>query len=415
MVEPRRAPVRPRVLSPVTGDPLLLEDELRALLESSACGTVYLMGPPGSGKTTALLHLAAVLPPDSRAALADASDTLSWEHLAPQGKNLLIVAAKKEGVAPLHVAGYKLAPWGEDECLEYLLAVHRESCASVMARLRAVTSTNWVGIPEVWRVVLDEMAADESLPGVREAVRRFLYREMGNDAVAKRAQAVCFNMIVQANQVLRVQEKQFVRCGCSERVVRLLRHSTVQFALTVDFILAGLIEGAACDYLRHRLPVRLIRAAAEAVGRAPRALEHLKRLLKDGDNTRHPMAASIFHATDTGWVPEGDPLPKLSGAYLPEVAWPYVNLAGAELVGADMTRAYLRGAVLDWARARKANLREARLQAASLQAFMACEADLTGADLSSVKGEQARFHGARLERAHLEGASLGGLRLPRPI
>jgi len=46
MLEPRRAPVRPRVISPTTGETLLLEDEILSLLERGKTGIVWLVGGP---------------------------------------------------------------------------------------------------------------------------------------------------------------------------------------------------------------------------------------------------------------------------------------------------------------------------------------------------------------------------------
>lgn len=62
MLTPERAPVRPRVLTPGNGTALPLEDEVQALAAAGTRGVVYVAGPIGSGKTTALRHLAAVLP-----------------------------------------------------------------------------------------------------------------------------------------------------------------------------------------------------------------------------------------------------------------------------------------------------------------------------------------------------------------
>ena len=71
MLEPRRALVRPRVVSPVSGETLLLEDEILSLLERDESGVVWLVGGPGAGKTTALAHLAAVVPASDRLILHD--------------------------------------------------------------------------------------------------------------------------------------------------------------------------------------------------------------------------------------------------------------------------------------------------------------------------------------------------------
>jgi uncharacterized protein YjbI with pentapeptide repeats len=407
MVEARRAPVRPRVLSPLTGDTLLFEDEVRALLEAKARGVVQLIGPAGSGKTTALLHIAALLRADSHVALVDEAAGLLWEPLEHQGKTLVIYATKTEGPVSPRAAAYRLAPWGEDECLEYLLAMHREACASVMARLRAAKShKSLMGIPELWRIVLDEMAADQSVPGVRDALRRFLAREMADGPIAEQARTLCLNAVSAPKSAVLLDDEGLRRAGASEALLRVLRHAPVQLTLAVECILAGLLRDAAPACPGRQLPPVVIQATAEAVARSSRALERLKSLVQGSDADRHAMAASILHATDTGWIPHGEPLPNLAGAYLPDVAWPYIKLAGAELSGADLSRAYLRGAVLDRVCARKANLREACLQAASLQPFVASAADLTGADLSSAKAERAQFQGATLARAHLEGATL---------
>ncbi len=56
MIDPKRAAVRPRILSPETGEPLLLEEEVLALLEAGVTGPVALIGPPGSGKSAAMRH-----------------------------------------------------------------------------------------------------------------------------------------------------------------------------------------------------------------------------------------------------------------------------------------------------------------------------------------------------------------------
>src|SRR3954469_14391728 len=57
-----RAPVTPRVYAPHSGEPLPLADCVRRLIDRNVKGIVCLHGPPGSGKTTALRHLKAVLP-----------------------------------------------------------------------------------------------------------------------------------------------------------------------------------------------------------------------------------------------------------------------------------------------------------------------------------------------------------------
>src|SRR5207237_5014584 len=73
MLSPQRAAVRPRVLSEDSGA-LPLEDEIQELVTAGHSGVVYLLGSPGSGKTSALQHLAAVMPADAAIILLDETD-----------------------------------------------------------------------------------------------------------------------------------------------------------------------------------------------------------------------------------------------------------------------------------------------------------------------------------------------------
>src|SRR5258708_6152811 len=94
MLEPGRAPVRPRVISPNTGETLLLEDEILSLLERGETGIVWLTGGPGSGKTTALAHLAAVLPASADVKFCD-------DNASPQNdQGRLTVGCGAIGTAP---------------------------------------------------------------------------------------------------------------------------------------------------------------------------------------------------------------------------------------------------------------------------------------------------------------------------
>ena len=60
MITAKRAVVVPRVLSPECGYAFSLEEMIEPYLD--ACGVIAVHGPYGSGKTTALRHLAAVFP-----------------------------------------------------------------------------------------------------------------------------------------------------------------------------------------------------------------------------------------------------------------------------------------------------------------------------------------------------------------
>ena len=83
----RRALVRPRIISPATGETVPLDDQIGQVIEEGRYEHVGLMGGPGSGKSTALQHLAAVLPPWALAKVHLADD--------PQGNTDLVGSGEK--------------------------------------------------------------------------------------------------------------------------------------------------------------------------------------------------------------------------------------------------------------------------------------------------------------------------------
>src|SRR5262245_24953308 len=108
MIQPRRAPVRPRVRSPQSGEPLLLHQEVLSFVAAGTEGAIALLGPGGSGKTTALRHLAAVLDEGSGVALLDEPE--HEEVLgALAGHRLVVYAAASHRVGLPHLALYRLA------------------------------------------------------------------------------------------------------------------------------------------------------------------------------------------------------------------------------------------------------------------------------------------------------------------
>ncbi len=72
-MSPLRAPVRPRVVAPETGDVLPLEDIVEACLAGDEPGVICIVGEHGSGRSTALAHLEAVIPSQSRLSFVDDS------------------------------------------------------------------------------------------------------------------------------------------------------------------------------------------------------------------------------------------------------------------------------------------------------------------------------------------------------
>jgi uncharacterized protein YjbI with pentapeptide repeats len=402
MIPAQHATVKPRVISDGGSDAFLLEDEIARLLEMKARGLVAVLGPAGSGKTTALQHLAAVFPAVPGLLLLDEGDFLGGADAAPV--RLIVYASEVAGPRP-HLGVYRLASWEKDDLIEYLLSMHHQRCAAVMARVRDDDHGLLGGVPELWRTVLDRLAFDDTIPDVRRALHRYLGAQLVDVDLVERARSACLNAALTSGADLMKALAELARPGFADGLVRVLRHPAAQLLLASERIAAELHGDGDCDFLAKRLPRELVQAAAPLVANDRRAREHLYRLLA-GPSWSHAMSASLLHAARVGWVPTPGHRPWLAGAYLDGARWPGIDLSGAYLgqaglAGADLSRADLANAF-----AHQIDLSLAHLLDATLDEINADEADLSHANLSRTRARQARFQGACLEGATFDYAVL---------
>lgn len=421
MIQAQQAPVRPRVLS-AGGAALPLEEEVQRLLDQGGCGCVILHGAPGSGKTTALQHLASIFPGDERLQLLDEPEHVAASVLliaTVSSKSAFVLAQHLEflkaiGLSPI-LAQYQLAPWSRDDLIEYLLAAHRPLCASVMARVQPKDIPLLDGSPELWRVVLDQLAADPTLPGVRAALHHHLKQLLTDSDLLERARSVCLNALAVTPAGLADNLKALARPGFDRELLRVLRHPAAQLLLASERIAADLVEDGDCDCLARRLPRSLVHAVAALASEDSRALVRLQQLLA-GPRWSHAMALSLLYAAGRRDLFPPHPPRALAGAYLEAVSWPGMDLIGANLTEADLTDADLHGANLCAAIANRASLARVSLQSATLTRLRADGCVLTGANLSWAQAEFARLddvdlEGALLTDAYLRGATLMGANL----
>lgn len=413
--------VRPRVVSELSGESLLLQDALEPLLQRGDPGVVCIQGAPGSGKSSALRSLAAQLPKGSIVELLDEPDR---GRIAELSDRMLVVYAATDPLPLHHKAVYLLAPWGQDEALEYVLGAHPSRCASVLGRIHKAPARRLPDLPHLWTICLDEMAADDSILDWEAALRSYLVRRV-SPQLRKRARQLCWRRLRDAPGFDEVQmwgHSGFLGFllgrGLSSEDVRLLRHPGVRLMLAAER-LAGLGEDGIFQVgLGGWLPGDLIRKAGDLVRGRTGELSQLEIYLKH-NVLAQPMGVSLLLAAGTGWKPtENSKIKWLKSAHLAGVEWPRAPLSNVQFEHADLARANLSESTLDQAAFASACLRGANLQGCALNFASLKEADASGADLSQVRAEAldgfnailqgTRFDGALLRRARFMGADLRG-------
>jgi uncharacterized protein YjbI with pentapeptide repeats len=411
--------VRPRVLSPQTGEALLLEYVVAAQLAAGDRGVIELFGGPLAGKTTAIEHLDRVFADESQLSLRDEHALLRQRHLSLTG---ITVSTGSAMPATSVLARYRLASWGRDEWIEYLLAAHKSQCNSVMSRLIAARDCSLLqSNPCLWRLVLDELAAHESIASATEALRRVVDRLYAACDVAGAIRHFALVAAAPLEDELDREMRAMATLTIERRLIRLLALEPVQTILAAGALVSHLAGGDP-SHLRRALPYPLVCEAGWAVQAFSALQQKLRDVLwaDDASSTPlHPMAASLLHAAGVGWRPARNPtaivskalddflpLPNLNSAYLRDVEWPGSDLRGVQLAGAKLGRANLENADLERANVVHAYLSGARLSGASLVRLAGRRAELIRADLSFVRARQADLAQADLQEANLEGANL---------
>lgn len=401
--------VRPRCFAPDTAEVVLVEDLLADFVERRGRGIVQLAGGLGTGKTTALEYLAG-LPQFIGVRFADDPTADQVSEAALNGVLVRTSRTGRPDAVDLHLT---LAPWSEDELIEYLLAAHHDECGSVLSRLTAAEDRDLTdGVPELTRAVLDAMAEDSRIGSVRTALHRVLDQHLDNDRVRDLAGSYAWALQSESLMMAEQQGTKLGAAGGSKALSRLLRFDLVQRLAAANHLFQAMAESFGPLFLIRRWPRELVDETARCIrtwqhepsGRA--ALDYLTQSAAEPGERFQSMAGSLLLAAGQPWRPDRRRTPFLDGAYLTGASWAGIDLTDGRLYSADLNGANLNAAQLKDARAHRVQLRRASLRAAVIEGIEAAEADLSEADLLLVKGKGASFVKARLVRACCESAIL---------
>lgn len=420
---PGRAPVAPRGRMPSGGEVLPLEDLVRPFVEEGAVGAIQIVGGHGAGKSVAIEHLKAAFAGNQRVWFVDEPGPILFD---PAGRDLLLFVAGESSTDGDWLTTIELAPWGDDEAIEYLLACHRERCASVMARVRRDGERAGLlrGNADLWRVVLDEMVADNGVEDVFSALCRHIDREIPPGSLRRSLTRMSLLGIRLSETQIENHIAKWSR-ALSISVPRLASHRAVRMRLAAEAIVESFLERSGDVSLRIPVPpVEIVRLAARFASDCPTLADELREVLsRDAPagppiadepcetilrdpRMLHPLAASILLAIQPDWRPAGVKIPNLDGALLARARWSGIALRGVELRHTDLHAADLTEADLSDARLIRPILSHAVLRRARLDRLVANTVDMSFADLSGAQMQEAELRTVLLASANLEGANL---------
>lgn len=422
MVIPCRAAVRPRVFSPFTGETLLLEDAIPLLLETRCPGVIWLVGAGGSGKSVALQHLAATLPEripgqvvvDAKASL-QRGDVLLLDDAVPDRDHAagVVVATAGEN-CPItsgpHDTVLSLAGWGRDECIEYLLAAHPSQSRSVGARITSHHFGDlYDGRPELWRLILDLMANDETIGTARAAVIRLIDQYLPVLSELALVRSWCLAMLQRQDEVAAGFRERFEKSDRFDRLEPLLRHTLVFVCLAAGGLVDEIHRKPDFWEYRRSIPEAVIIEVATLIRNDSIAQANLKGQLRRPMKGLHAAAASLLHAANVGWQPQKSRLevraqkteisPCLARAVLRNASWKEQDLSGIDFSEADLNAACLQSVNIA-----NANFSKSRLIGCRFKHVDGGSARFTGADLSSAQFEVVEFNDTNWQDARLYGA-----------
>jgi uncharacterized protein YjbI with pentapeptide repeats len=407
-VEPKLAPVKPRGARGSPRESRPLEDLLLELADELPQGVVLLEGGGGSGRSTALAHVAVQLGTVGHVVFLD-EPTL--EELAAHKGRLIVTSQSTSAPTPAEWLRVKLVPWGHDELMEYLLATRPEACGSVLARLGDAARRTWS--PRLAVIVLERFLADESACDVAAELRGHIRGTVAGENDWRQVCRLCLNLLTGRNLLDAVSELANRRLQIEAAGKLIVPHPELWPMLAAEALLDDLRSDDTVK-LEEQLSEELVQLVGAELRNDATVRATLDRLLQSRKQwRRHAMAASLCFAADPHWRPAPRPRRRmfrqgwwLAFGYFRGAAWSEVDLDSGSLWHADFSRARLDGADLRGACAKRANFSGASLVGAKLARIEAHEADFSDANLRGAGLTLACCHGASFVNADLTGAVL---------
>jgi len=392
IVQPMRAIVVPRVISPTTGEALPIVDQIGNYLNSS----VHTIRLSGNGKSIALAHVAYEL--DGRPDIRIVDDQRFDDIQHDTKSELLIFGSSEPGVDSGIDVQLQIASWTNDELIEYLLAVYPRHCKSVMTRIQKADD-KWIagGSPQVWSLILEEMVHDSSIRCIESALLKIATKSFPSEHF-EAVKSIC---LMRALGEPITELNQFVvetKLDASSRA--LLRHSGVRLVLAAEKIHADFENERPVSQLGTKWCDRLIELVANRIKNAnhPQVLQHLNEIANSPADQESSMAASLLIRWDRNWRPTISQELLLCDAELKNAQWRGLNFDKVILNNSNLYQADLSGSKWSKTTASAVNGQQANFSDSVLDDCQLSKAVFSGASFRDVIAKKTNFSEAVLNR-----------------
>lgn len=394
--QPQRALVRPRVTMLRSGQRLLLEEEVAALLAKRRGGHLMLLGGTGSGKTSALRHLAYVFAGHSRLRLHD--DTPPRER--PRTEDVVVEAAPSEVTETPHEKRY-LAPWNDEQCTEYVAAAHPSCVIRTMSAWQRTGLVAELGRwPGICTCVLDHFSQAPDASGfaiLREVLDERLPAQRRVTAMrqALRSYAPRTNHKTSSDGEWSAHDSAIEELG-------LLRALSLRGILAAEQLVDSVLQQQSGSLTRVHWHPSLVEGVHALLAHAPDLRARLEAMLPRRSLRHRGIVLSLLNTTGERYRPPSDSIWGIPGARLTGADMHRIHFYG-DLHSVDLAEADLRGAVLDECNMIGATLRGALLEHASMTFI-----EGAGLVAPGIQARAADLHYARMPDSNLHSADLSG-------
>lgn len=387
--------VAPRAYSPRTGESMLLVDLVNEELYSKT-RTVRLVG---QGSSMALAHLAAEFSANDGVRFLDGErlkDAQDWD---------LTVFAYSAGCKP--DVELRLALWGQDEIIEYLVTKSPKRCKSVMARIMK-SDDLWLGngSPNVLSAVLDAMILSDGIMSVEEAILTHFDSLDMTETQGARINRICIDQLFNSEVVGELLFK-IVPSVLSRSMIKFLSNQTVRYVFAARSIVDSVTSRrpVAPSIMNLQWPLSLVELVANKIQGNVDTIGFLNQIANNAGSKPSPNAASILICNDSAWRPTEESGLNISYAHLANASWSDVVAENSSLSGVNLSNADLRRANFTKSFLGAGNFHGANMTAAEFKYVYAWRSDFSEAILRMANADRASFKHADFENAIAENGS----------